>query len=109
MSRPIYNAKQYCVFDEADKTKAENALSEINSPTWFPLVGRNAGTGELVAGAETLRWAELEQRNDGKWIFPRVPDEVMNKFNVPESTRDEWWNKYQPLIEEFSESWRKVD
>ena len=96
----------YYVFDnKEDADAAENYISQIGGA---PIVGINAGTGHLSTNARTMRWAIPWQRQtDGKWIFPYVGDDLINKFP---SEQTEYFNRtFNYTLEEYQENWNGED
>lgn len=97
----------YYVFNT--KQEAINAELQIRELGNFPLPGVNAMTGEVAQEGLTTAWAIPQQRLDGKWVFPRIPDElrqqhadkinlfVLNNIFTIEPYSSEWFPvpKYQ--------------
>ena len=93
---------EYYVFD--DEQTAINAELYISTVGGCPRIGRRASDGELQPDKQTtIKWAEIKQRLDGKWVFPRVslemriqfPEEVFNDFNI----------NYPHTIENYDKNW----
>ena len=104
-SAPAFTNGQYYVF--ADGATGTNALNGINNSGWFPIEGHNAKTGAPAPDkAATVRWTDtVQERLDGKWVFPRIPTALMDAMNVPEAEREAWWNTYLPDVEMYQTNW----
>lgn len=64
----------YYVFNtEQEAINAELQIRELGN---FPLSGVNAMTGEVAQEGLTTAWATPQQRLDGKWVFPRIPENL---------------------------------
>ena len=88
----------YYVFDT--QQEAEAAEAYISSVGGAPIVGINAKTGMLALGKQkTEHWATPQQRLDGKWIFPKVPIEILNKYSQEEI--DAFSSNFNFSVEEF--------
>jgi len=75
---------KYRVFaTEQEALDAEKAISE---ELGYAKPGVNAATGEIVPTALTLRWAEVQQIQDGRWVFVSPDDQG-------EEAADDWWPK----------------
>jgi len=96
---------EYYVWDT--EAQAQAALDYINNSGWFPIVGRNAKTGELQPDKQkTTCWAEeVLERVDGKWCFPRIPESRLNALGVSKEDRQAFLNAFQPTIQVFHISW----
>ena len=68
---------EYYVFNT--EQEAINAELQIRQLGNFPLVGVNAATGEPSQEGLTTAWAVPQERLDGKWVFPRVPENLRNE------------------------------
>jgi hypothetical protein len=80
------------------KAQAGAALANINANPAFPIQGKNAATGELVDSWTTC-WVEATvQTIDGKWGFPRVPAEILDRMGVTEAQRAAWLAAFAPEI-----------
>ena len=95
----------YYVFeDEATALAAEATICQIAGA---PLVGRNAKTGLPAPDkCKTERWAMPEQRLDGKWIFPKVPDALLAQY--PQEVIDGFNSNFPYVFEEYQEDWFPV-
>jgi len=97
---------KYYVFD--DEATANGAQDYICLVAQVPIVGKNAKTGQLEPNkAKTERWAIPEQRVDGKWVFPQVPDAITAQF--PEEVAIAFNTDYPNVKEDYDESWFPVD
>lgn len=68
---------EYYVFNsEQEAINAELQIRELGN---FPLSGVNAMTGEVAQEGLTTAWAIPQERLDGKWVFPRVPENLRNQ------------------------------
>jgi hypothetical protein len=93
---------KYYVFD--DEQTAIDAEAYICQVAGVPIVGRNAKTGKLEPNkAKTERWAIPQQRLDGKWVFPQVPDAVSAKF--PPEVATAFNTNFPNVKEDFDSSW----
>jgi len=64
---------KYRVFEtEQEALAAEHAIS---IGMGYAKPGVNAATGEVVSDALTVRWAEVLQIQDGRWVFISPDDE----------------------------------
>jgi hypothetical protein len=74
------------------QTQQEAIVAEvvISQSMAYPKPGVNAATGEIQPDVLTLRWAEVQQIQDGRWVFIS-PDEE------GEEASEDWW----PSIEKF--------
>lgn len=80
------------------KPSADAALANINGHPAFPLQGVNAATGK-PANHWTTCWASsTEQTADGRWGFPRVPAEILDRMGVSEADRAAWLAAFVPAI-----------
>ena len=97
------SAKQYYVFDT--EAEAEAALTDINSDERFPIVGRNAATGELEPNKQqTTCWVKKsKQRKDGKWVFERLPTAEIIKIK-PEKAQ-KFKNDHKYGLEDHNKNW----
>ena len=90
--------------------EAQAALDFINGTDWFPIVGRNAKTGELQPDKQmTTAWTDVvQERTDTKWCFPRVSATVMDAVGVPAEDRQAFLDTFTPVIEEYQDDWFPV-
>jgi hypothetical protein len=74
------------------QTQQEAIAAEIviSQSMAYPKPGVNASTGEIQPDVLTLRWAEVQQIKDGRWVFVSPDDEG-------EEAGEDWW----PSIENF--------
>lgn len=80
------------------KAQADAALANINGHPAFPIQGRNAKTGEL-ADNWTTAWCDATQGTaDGRWGFPRVPAEFLDRMGIDEAQRAAWLAAFAPEI-----------
>ena len=93
---------EYYVFNtEQEAIEAEAYISAVGN---YPRTGQNAKTGTPEPGKQKAeRWAIPKQRQDGKWIFQRIPEAIRNQY--PESVRNNFINNYPHAVEEYSEDW----
>lgn len=91
----------YYVFE--DENVANAAQDEIARLGGAPIKGRNAKTGEEVDKAPTTSWATVQQRLDGKFVFPKVPTEVLNQYS--EGTIDTFNTTFPYVFEEYDPNW----
>lgn len=96
----------YYVFeDEQTATDAETAICQIAGA---PLVGRNAKTGLPAPDkCKTERWAVPQERLDGKWVFPKVPDALLAQYS--QEVIDGFNTSYPNTLEEYDSSWFPVE
>lgn len=92
----------YYVFnDEATAIGAEAYICQVAGT---PLVGVNAKTGQPEPNkAKTERWAIPQQRVDGKWVFPVVPDAIASKY--PPEIATAFNTNYPNVKEEHDPAW----
>ena len=100
---------EYYVWDT--EVAAQAALDFINGSGWFPLVGRNAGSGALEPDKQaTTSWADaVRERVDGKWIFHRIPTEVLDHVGVLPEHRQAFLDAFVPTVEEYQDDWFPVE
>jgi hypothetical protein len=79
---------RYKIFQTQQEAIAAEKL--ISQSMAYPKPGVNAETGEIQPDVLTIRWAEVEQIQDGRWVFIS-PDEE------GEEAGEDWW----PSIENF--------
>lgn len=96
---------EYYVWDL--EAQAQAALDFINATGWFPIVGRNAKTGELQPDKQmTTSWAtEVQERVDTKWCFSRIPEATLDALGVPAEDRQAFLDAFNPTIEEYQDWW----
>lgn len=86
------------------KQEAEGALAFIHKSPIFPLVGKNAKTKELQPDKQkTEKWADISERKDGKFFFPRLPDEWRSAQSQEDI--DEFNAIFSYTLETFDSSW----
>jgi len=94
------------IFDT--KEKAQAALDEINVDERFPIIGRNAFSGELEPNKQkTLCWCDSvkERDTDKKYYFSRLPDKELAKLS--DEKKLAFMTKHNPKIEKFEKEWVK--
>jgi len=95
-------ANLYYVFD--DETTAIDAEAYICTIAQVPIVGRNAKTGQLEPNkAKTERWATPQERLDGKWVFPIIPDAIA--YQYPPEVATAFNTNYPNTREEYDQAW----
>lgn len=82
--------------------EAINAELQIRQLGNFPLVGTNAATGQLEQEGLTTAWAVPQERLDGKWVFPRVPENLRNQH--PEAIK-QFIANHTFTVEDYSPDW----
>ena len=92
----------YYVFeDEATAIASEAMICQIGQT---PIVGINAATGQPEpTKAKTERWAIPQQRLDGKWVFPVVPEKM--RQNIPVEQQQAWSVAFPHKIETSTDEW----
>lgn len=92
----------YYVFeDEQTALTAEGAICQMAGA---PLVGYNAKTGLPEPDkAKTERWAIPQQRLDGKWVFPKIPTEILEQY--PDEVIDNFNTTFPYIFEEYDSNW----
>ena len=76
--------------------------------TGAPLIGTNAATGLPAPDkCKSERWAIPQQRLDGKWVFPKVPAEMIDQFT--DSQIDAFNNAFPYVFEEYSLDWFPIE
>jgi hypothetical protein len=92
---------EFYIFD--DKETAMRAESYIRQVANFPRISVDIN-GTLRPDAQmTMKWANIQQRMDGKWVFPAVPYEIIIKY--PQSVVDEFNANFLYIIEEYNSEW----
>ena len=94
---------EYYVFNS--EQEAINAELQIRQLGNFPLVGINAATGQPSEEGLTTAWAIPQERLDGKWVFPRVPESLRNQH--PEAI-NQIIASNTFTVEEYSPDWFSV-
>ena len=91
---------QYLVFNtEQEAIDAELHIRQLGQ---FPIVGVNALTLQPSQEGLTTAWAIPQQRLDGKWVFPVVPDPPLSAYADEESL---FRTTHTFTIEDYQESW----
>jgi len=94
--------KYYYVFN--DEQTAIDAQDYICLLASTPVTGVNADTGLYEPNKEkTTKWADVEQRLDGKWVFECIPLAVALQF--PPEISDAFNTNFPNTKEEFNSSW----
>ena len=95
-------AMKYYVFDtEQEAINAEAAISQMGN---VPITGVNQKTGELEPTKQkTVRWAVIKQRNDGKWVFPVVPQSIIDQY--PSGTSEAFNDNFPHTKEDYHYTW----
>ena len=92
----------YYVFE--DEQTAINAEATISQIAGAPRVGYNALTGLPEPDkCKTERWAIPQQRLDGKWVFPKVPTELLEQYS--DDTINQFNQAFPYVFEEYDASW----
>ena len=84
------------------KQEAIDAELQIRQLGNFPLQGINAATGQPQQEGLTTAWAVPQERLDGKWVFPRVPENLRNQH--PEAVK-QFIASNTFTVEEYSPDW----
>ena len=80
---------KYRVFaTEQEAVAAEQAISQAMG---YSKPGVNAATGEIEPTVLTTRWADVQQIQDGRWVFPSPDDEG-------EEASENWWPKSEDYL-----------
>lgn len=97
---------EYYVFDtEQEALAAESAICQIGGT---PITGNNAKTGKAEpTKAKTVRWAIPQQRLDGKWVFQRVPQSILD--TIPTEQQNQFDSAFDYTIETFSADWFETE
>ncbi len=94
---------EYYVF--SDQTTAQSALDYINAFPVFPIIGQRGGNPDPAA-QPTVRWCdEITPRDDGKWVFPRIPSARLDAMGVTAEQRLEFFRLFSPAVEEEQPNW----
>lgn len=95
--------KEHYIFDT--EAEAEAALTDINTDERFPIIGRNAATGQLEPNKQlTTCWEKKsKQRLDGKWVFNRLPMSEIVKIKPEKVMKFKENHKY--VLEEYNKNW----
>lgn len=81
------------------QAQAQAALDNINAHPAFPIQGVNAATGAPVPGSLTTCWADsVVLTADGRWGFPRIPSEFLDRMGISEANRAAWLAAFAPEI-----------
>ena len=98
--------KIFYVFNtEEEALIAEAQISLLGSA---PIVGKNAKTGQLDENkTKTIRWAIPKQRLDGKWVFPKINDEILLQY--PQEIIDGFNSTHNYVLEDYDSSWFPTD
>jgi hypothetical protein len=93
--------EHYVFTTEAEAIAAEAYISQAGG---VPIVGLNAKTGEpMPNAAKTERWAIPQQRLDGKWVFPKVPDAIVAQY--PEAVQVYFGTTFNFELEAYNDTW----
>lgn len=90
----------YYVFDS--QAEAEEAQSQISIIGGAPLPGTNCHGGVSVKG-HTIKWANIRQRLDGKWVFKKVPPSILS--DITEEKINQFNESFTYSLEEYSYDW----
>ena len=82
--------------------EAINAELQIRQLGNFPLLGINAATGQPEQKGLTTAWAMPQERLDGKWVFPRVPENLCNQYP---GAIEQFIANHTFTVEDYSPDW----
>jgi len=89
-----------------DRATAESCLSYLNNHPALPHVGRNSNTDELNPEHLTTKWAnEVIECTDGKFGFPRVTENWLEKLEITDVIAIAFMEMFKPTIEVFDLAW----
>jgi len=93
---------EYYVFNtEQEAIEAEAYISAVGN---YPRTGNNAKTGTPEPDKQKAeRWAIPKQRQDGKWIFQRIPEAIRAQY--PQAVKDAFNATYPHVVEELTAEW----
>ncbi len=95
---------EYYVFDtEQEAIDAELQLRQLGNMPW---TGVNALTLSPVPEVQTIAWAIPQERLDGKWVFPRVPEELRQQY---QNAITAFISNHTFTIEEYQDTWFPVE
>jgi len=87
--------------------EATNGLNYINSNDTFPIVGRNAKTGELEPDkGKTEIWFHVDDiyhLTDGRYAFPKIPDDRLALSGITAEQQLEWRATFNMVVVENGE------
>jgi hypothetical protein len=89
------------------QSEAQSALDYINNLSVFPIIGKNAKTGEECPNKQqTTAWTdEVLERTDGKWCFVRIPSARLDVLGISAGDLQSFLDTHNPTIETYQESW----
>lgn len=92
----------YMVFETRGEAEAAEAFICRIAKT--PITSRNAKTGQPdLSAIKTEKWAIPQQRLDGKWVFPAIPDDLLNMYSVEDV--NEFRSRFSFVKEEYQPDW----
>lgn len=92
---------EYYVFDnENTAVEAEKYICTIGQ---LPKTSVDINKNIVMENQETERWAIPNQRLDGKWVFPVIPNELLQTF--PQNIIDNFNSSFLYVKEEFQNNW----
>jgi len=101
---PAYTNGQWYVW--SDGAVATNALNYVNTSGWFPVIGKNAKTGEDNSEVKVTKWQQsVSIRKDGKFCFPRIPESMLDLVGVPAEQRGQFFTVFGPTLEMYQDGW----
>jgi hypothetical protein len=96
----------YYVFETEGLAIAAEAM--ICQVAQVPIVGVNAKTGLPEPNkAKTERWAVPQERLDGKWVFPIIPDAIASQY--PAEVASAFNTNFPNTREEYDQAWFPVE
>jgi len=87
----------------SDKETAEACLSYLNNHPRLPYESKNHATGKIIP---TTKWAnEVVECTDGKFGFPRVTSDWIEKLGISSTDVSVFAIRFEPTIETYDPAW----
>ena len=96
---------EFYVFN--NKGLANGADNYISVAGGCPRTGTKNGKPVPDHFGKTIRWGIPQQRIDGKWILPRLPEELRNQ--QPDEVVNDFNANFPHTIEIFDYSWLTLE
>jgi len=94
----------YYICGSATENEAQDALNEINSSNWFPIVGQINGN-PAPQNCQTSLWCEdLTETIDGRFVFPLIPMERLMNIGVSQEEISQWITDHNVTWEDIPTS-----
>lgn len=92
---PTHPEKEWYLWDTM--SQADAALEAINSHSAFPVLIPDLATGKHTVSVAAWCSASREM-TDGRWGFPRIPEYILNEWNISQENRSTWISLFNPQI-----------